>query len=333
MATPMSLYTNLFKQTWLNIWRHKNWWWLGILAVLFGGSIETELFNNFLVRGQNNFYSFGQILKDGFFNPRILTNLQELLRNDAGSFITVIITFLIFLLILLAIIIVAVGAQMIIIDQGAQAQQGQSLSSLKTGLKKQTPRLLPVITLNLLIKVAVMACFSIIALPIMLTVYHPSWWSNALYVILFILLIPLAIIIAFVIRYIIAYVVVYGQSLFQAIRNGWYLFKDHWLISIEMALALFLFNVLGSLVVLILIYAVSIPFNFLSFLAAALISPIFFVYTWWLAYVVFLLMFAVGGGLIVSFTLTAWTNLFLQLNSEGGSSKIARTVGKINFKK
>ncbi|MFH1412920.1 MAG: hypothetical protein ABIG10_02725 [bacterium] len=329
----MSLYSNVLKQAWQIIWHHKYFWWLGILAILFGTSIEIELLESFLNKTKNSFYSISQFLETGIFNSRLLENIKATVATDSYGFIIVISSFIIFLLALLVIVIIAIMSQMVIIDHAAQIKKDINIKpSLKKSLSKNWHRLLSVITLNLSVKIAVYISFLIIALPIFLSINSPSIVADSIYLLLFIIMLPFAIVFSFAVKYIISYIVIYDQRLMQAIRNGWLLFKENWLVSIEMSFILFLINIFASLAVIILISALGIPLGLLGDVGSLTIAPIVFVIVYIVSFFLFLALFLIGGGIITSYSLTAWTNLFLRLNEKGGTSKIARTVNKITKK-
>ena len=96
-----------------------------------------------------------------------------------------------------------------------------------------------------------------------------------------------------------------------------------------MSFMIFLLSVLASLVIIIIISALSIPLWFLAITLGATISSWVFVGIIILAFLIFLAIFMIGGGLITSYSLTAWTNLFIELNEKGGTSKLIRAVSKL----
>jgi len=52
-------------------------------------------------------------------------------------------------------------------------------------------------------------------------------------------------------KYAIAYVVINKRQVSQAINQGWQLFKENWLVSLEMALILFFINILDPNIFLV----------------------------------------------------------------------------------
>lgn len=329
----MSLYTNVLKQAWSTIWHYKYLWWFGVLAILFGSSVEIELLEGFLSKSETSFYTLNKFLSGGLFNASLVQTIKGVFTFHGYSLAVTIAVFIAFLLIMLIILCSSVMGQMIVIDHSAQIKKNNQKPSIKASLAKNWDYLLSVIGLNLLIKIVVFLIFLIISLPIALSVGSANTLADSLYLLLFIILLPVAIIFAFIVKYIISYIVVYGQGLWQAIRNSLRLFKENWLVSIEMSFMLLIINIVASLLVIILIYALGIPVWFLAIMGATVINPIIFPIVLLLGFTIFLIIFILGGGLISAYTISAWTYLFLQLNEQGGSAKITRLVDRANYKK
>jgi len=325
-----SLYGSVLKQSWQTIWRRPYLWFVGILAILFAGSIEIELLENFLNQDRNNFMGVKEFLAGGLFNPDILGRFKDLFASDASSASWALAFVLLFLVVLLIILFISVMAHIVIIDHSAQVKRSSNPVQPKVwaSVAKLRHKLLPVVSLNLAIKVFIFIVFTLVTLPIFLTRGQDLSWVNYLYLLLFVILLPVAIIFSFVVKYIISYVIVYGQSLRLAIKNGWRLFAENWLVSIEMSFMLFLLHVLGSLIIIFVVRIIAIPLSVIMVAGSTysywfvIISPILF-------NLIGILLYTIGGGFLVSYLITAWTTLFVRLNEEGGTSKIARTVAKL----
>jgi hypothetical protein len=119
--------------------------------------------------------------------------------------------------------------------------------------------------------------------------------------------------------------VIENKKFFPALQQGWQLFVNNWLISIEVAIILFFINVL----VLILLSIISFVGFFLFFgLALSTVFVLSSGFLFWLVLIIgFLLLLAImilGGSLLNVFQISSWTDLFVQLREGGASSKIER---------
>jgi peptidoglycan/LPS O-acetylase OafA/YrhL len=119
-----------------------------------------------------------------------------------------------------------------------------------------------------------------------------------------------------------------GQPLAISLRNGWKLFKENWLISIEMALLLALINLALGLLAIFIVLVLAVPFLFL----AAIFIKFGSVAGFWLValsgFASFMVFLFLAGAILATFQVSAWTGLFLELINKGGTSKIVRMFGK-----
>lgn len=324
----MSFYKNVFKQALKLTWNNKLFWFLGVFTVFFSTSVEIEMVDNFFGSSRNYLYSFKDILQNSLFKQGLVEGLQNLINTRMFSFM------LVLGLILLVLMIVSVIAQILITAQSAALIKVGSpdLKNHKNfnwvdNLSQNKRLIVPVILLDLFLKIMINLFLVVISLPLFLGNQNPS--SGWMYILFFMVLFPAAIVMAFVVRYMTCYLVVYGYSVKEAIVGGWRLFTKNWLISAEMSLVLFLINIFGSVLVVFIILAVANPLWFLAVLVNQYIYNGGFYVILALSYVVYFVLFAWGASLLSVFNISSWTSLFLQLDKLGGASKISRVISGI----
>ena len=148
----------------------------------------------------------------------------------------------------------------------------------------------------------------------------------------FIIFLPIIIALAFIFKYAIAYRVIKGQKFAQAIRAGWDLFMANWLVSLEMALILFLVSFVVTILTALLWYILAVPAMFLAVLANYIAPATSF----WLLYifprVLYFLIIAYVGSVLITFQISAWTGLFIELIGKGATSKLVRIFNNIGSK-
>lgn len=334
----MSLYRNILKQAWGITWRYKYLWFFGLFASLLGGSGEYQISMRVLngEATQGLFPNFNRIAETGIFNKNILSNIGQIFKNDPASMIILIIAGLIILILTGLLIWLIIVSQVALVNNSATiiSSEKKSRLGIKEGVVAGTKHFWPVLGLNIITKIIIYLAFTLISLPIIFSISGTTWQTtNLIYIILFIIFIPIAVVFSFIIKYAICYVVIKNNNFIQAIKEGWKLFIKNWLISIEMAFILFFINVLVGLGIILTILILAIPFLFLALIAYKLISLIGF----WLIIIVgltiSLFIIIAGGAALTTFQIASWTNLFIELVSRGGTSKIIRIINGFKNKK
>ncbi len=332
----MSLYKSVFKDSLKLTWRNKYFWLLGLFTIFFSTSVEIDMFDNFFGPNRNNFYNYKTILENGLVRGGFFNGLKNWLQTDPGSFYQMARLGLIFLLVLVALLLISAIAQIIITSHSASFIK-LNVNNLKNpkkfglldNLKKMKGLIWPVSATNLALKLLVNIALILVSLPLLMNKAGAiNWW----YIILFILLFPAAIVLAFIARYVTSYIIIQGQGFRRALANGWFLFKNNWLISVEMSLMLFLLNIFGSLAVIFIILAIANPLWFIGIIVNQYVYKGGFYIVLAISYVLFFCLFAWGASLLSVFNITSWTGLFLKLDKSGGESKLMRLFSDLTNK-
>jgi hypothetical protein len=118
----------------------------------------------------------------------------------------------------------------------------------------------------------------------------------------------------------------------SALRSGFSLFKKNWLISLEMAIILFVISFLATIAVFIACAVLAIPFIILATSFFQLFSFAAFWGVFIIGIIVLALFVVLAGSLITVFQISAWTGLFLRLIGPGGMSKLERLLPRLRNK-
>lgn len=324
----MSLYRNILGRAWKITWRYKYLWFFGLFAALLGNGGEYEL----LVRGLNGetgeaiFPAWQSLSQTGIFSSQALDNIGELLNNDPFSFVMLVGICLAILVLAGFLVWLTVVSQASLVNNAASYLAGKK-GDFKSGLRMGINSFWPVFGLNIINKVIILFAFVLIGLPIILTAAKSASASaNILYVFAFIIFMAAALSLTFVIKYSIAYVVVKEQKFLEAVRSGWRLFVQNWLVSLEMAFVLFVINFLAGLALIAAVLILAVPFLFSAVLLYKLVFSLGFWFIAILAFILFITLIIVAGAILSTFQISSWTALFLELINKGGMSKIVRIV-------
>jgi len=325
----MFSYRTILKQA-LNLsWKNKYLWLFGLFASLTiaGGSIEYQFITQ----------SFGQgVLNSSFQGLDELIGVaaifQSLYAGLIGLFsqnIIVIINSL--TIILLALTLISVFVWLAISSQAAIVDIVKKLivpskkkimePSFRQGLSDGQKHFWPVLGLNIFIRLLISASFFIISLPLLLMMASNSYTFIIIYTILFVIFVPTALSLSLMVKYAISYTVLEDKSLVVSLEKGVSLFKKNWLISLEVALILFLISLFASFLLLLGMSVILLPI---------FITGLFLSATWlaYLAIFIAIMVLVIFGSFLTTFQITSWTNLYLHLHACKGVAKLERMFRK-----
>lgn len=324
----MFSYRNLLKQAWDITWKYKYLWFFGLFASLAaaGGSIEYQVLaqnlNQNLVDGTyfhlNNFLLIAELLRSFF------VGLGDLFQYNIWIILNALTLLIITLTIIFVFVWLAISSQAGLIDSVKKilsAKKKEPVLGVREGLASGHKHFWPVLGLNIIIKILVSFAFFIISLPLLFMIISDSSYLLVVYTLLFIVFVPIAVSLSLMVKYAIAFKVLENKSFVASLEDGWKLFIKNWLVSLEMAIILFIISFLGGLMTLISL--------------AILFFPLFFVgvayQIYWLAILMILLALVVVvviGSCLTTFQISTWTNLFIRLREKGGLAKLERIFQK-----
>lgn len=323
----MSLYRNILKQAIAVSWKNKYLWFFGLFAALFIDNSGFELFLQASSGQPSGFIeSWNQFTQTGIFSLQGIANAGTAFINDPVTVVFALIFFLLLMALLVFLIWLAVVSQVAIVNNSASITANKK-TDFKDGVMAGASNFWPALGLNVLI-------FLVMVLPILGEVLSlDNFINKALYLIIFIVSLVLILALSFIIKFAIAYLVIKKKDFGESLRSGWYLFKENWLISIEMSIILFAITLVAFLgIKFVLIPLLSVVVLFLAVLIYGILSfstglALFFFWTIYiLGLALSLLIIVLFGAFISTFQISSWTKLFIELVGKGGQSKIMRIV-------
>lgn len=320
----MFSYRSILKQAWLVVWKHKYLWFLGLFASLAvaGGSMEYQFITDSVSQGLigGSYQNLSNVLALGDLGQQILAGVVNLFSQNIILILNALSFFLLFLLLVFLFVWLAISCQAALVDNVKQiltAKRKTPIFSFREGLTHGSKHFWPVLGLNILIKACICLAYFIASLPLLFLVASDNYIFVIVYTILFTIFVPVAVSLSLIIKYAISYCVLEDYSLVKSIEKGWKLFKNNWLISLEVALILFFISFLASFVALLILFILLFPIFWVS-LSFSIV---------WLSIAILIigLIFIIAfGSMITSFQVAAWTNLYLQLKENKGIAKLER---------
>lgn len=331
----MASYRAILKQSWKISWKNKFLWFFGFFASLISFGAEFKIISRSISQetGFKMLNNIGMFIKTGIFSKNALGNIFKMAKTDTSSFLSFALFIFVILAISLFFVWLATVSQVSIIDAVKKITKNtKEKLKIKNQLKKARTKFWPVLWMNLIMGLMVNGITLLISILLMFILIQNKPSFLFLYGIIFIAFIPIILFLSFVIKYAIAYTVIDGKKFSSAFKNGWKLFKNNWLISMEMTITLFFINILAMLVVSILAFLGLVFIIGIAMTSAIFITSSQFIF-WSL--IVIAILFAVsimtiGGSIVNTFQISTWTNLFIKLKEKKISGKLERVFAEKN---
>lgn len=321
----MFSYRLFLRQAWQITKTYKHLWFFGLFAALLYASGEYQVINSFLRQEHGGaFGSTWLIIVGTIFSQAFWLGIIEIFYTDPTLMISIIILTILTIAIFLAVLYVSIISQAALVKQSAKiinSKKKVSNLNIGDGLKKANKWFWSVLWLNLSAKLIITICFFILSIPLLFVILTNSQISLIVYTLLFLIFLPITLFVSFVVKFAIASSVIENNKYKEAIKRAYYMFKDNWLVSFELAFILFFINFIIALLTLTII-----TFFFISlYIIGIMITSI--------SMVIISIMLAIGlaalsASLLGVFQTAAWTGLFLKLKESKGKSKIERIFKK-----
>ncbi len=328
VSASFDTYRDILKRA-FQITRHNKFLWLfGFFAAFLGVGGELEsLFRNYtdLSQRSNDVFSL-QTLYEGGIIWGIVTNAQWFFSNYPWQSF-----FFLLMIVVLAIVLLwlAIVSQIALFDSAYKLDKKKKVT-YSDGYRVGNKYFGSVLLVNILLKVVLYGLLIVVGAPLITWfLVKGSTWGGVLFVLLiFFVFVPVSAIISFIVKYAVAYIVIKDKDVTQSIKNGWNLFRENWLVTLEMAVIILVIGVLVGLGILLAIGIAAIPFIVVSIAALLLGAGNAFAAATVVGVIVWFIIVAIAGAIYVAFQYTAWALLFTRLVEGKAQSKLMRWFGK-----
>lgn len=328
-TTTNTTYRDVLKRAFQITRKYKFLWFFGFFAAfLSGGSELNSVFRDYinLPTTTRDIFSL-QTWYQGGTIAGVIDNFRVYFTNYPWQSIFMLLMIAVIALVLLWLAIIS---QIALFDTVNKVAKGKAVN-YSEGFQVGNVHFVPVLWLNVVIKIALYFLLVVIATPLV------SWFlirssvlGGVLFVILmFFVFIPISVIVSFVLKYALAYIVLKDQRAWPALQQGWRLFKKNWVVSVEMAVLLLGIGLLVGLGIVLILGFVSIPFIMIIIAALLFGSPTGFAAAIVCGVLAWLAVVIVLGASYVAYQYTAWTLLYLKLVDEQAQSKLVRWFTKL----
>ena len=317
----MFSYRIFLKQAWNITRKYRHLWFFGIFASLTAIGGEYQLISQgFTAQPGGHFLDNGIFILYNLFNPTFYSSLGQLVTTNPAAFWSLISVIALAVLLVLVMIYLAITSQAALVEQSARlilSKKKTENLSINEGIGFGRRHLWPVLSLNIANSLIISLCLLIISLPLAFLLITDSSAISLTYSILFILFVPIALAIALIMKYAIASQVLEDRSFIASIEKAWKMFHKNWLVSLEMAIMLFLINFIVGILTLIVVSLFFVP---LLLLSLQLYAPILMA----LSLILIIAIMIIAASILNTFQISAWTSLYLHLQQKRGISKLER---------
>jgi len=331
MQTTSYLYRPIVKRSWQIAKANPSLWLFGLFAIFVSSGGELEILLRALYNQQSSgiieafVTSFSQGWAEGsqMANAGFWLNSWSFLLNNFGSAISVVAFLVAVLLVSIFFVWLTISSQIALIKNISLINKNKK-SSLKEGFEFSLDNFWPVFVIVVVLRLVIITLLAFLGWELWLLA-SAGLWGKALYALSFLLFVGGVLLLSFLLKYQIFYVLLKKQKLAVAFKSGWQLFLKNWLISLEMALLMFIAylaaTILSTLAMTILtaVPVVVIPYYFDSLPFILKVTVSFLAFVAMIATVLFI------SAYLATWQWTAWTLLFEKLAGGGEEqSKLVR---------
>lgn len=317
----MFSYRFFLKQAWNITKRYRHLWFFGIFASLTAIGGEYQI----IAQGMNHnpggsFVSTGFFIFYSLFDPNFYQGIGELATSNPSLLWSILSVTLLVLALVVVMAYLAITSQAALVEQSARIMLSKKKKedlSISEGLVSGRKHFWRVLALNITNNVVITLSFFIISLPLVFLLITDTSALALAYTLLFVIFVPISLSIALIIKYAIAARVLENRSFVSSLAKGWTLFQKNWLVSLEMALLLFLINFAVGVLTIAAIFLFFLPLLILSLqIYAPMLTALSFILT--------ISTMIVAASILNSFQISVWTGLYLHLQEKKGRSKLER---------
>ncbi|MFA6255404.1 MAG: hypothetical protein WC675_05255 [Patescibacteria group bacterium] len=250
----MYTYRQIFKQAFKVAWQTPSIWFFGFFAVFLGGDI---IFSSYNFGVDQILFAFLDGLQaGGLFSLSGLSGALKVFFAHPLFLFLIILIFLVLLGFVVVTVWLALVSQSALISQVVSVTKSKRLS-WRAGFNFGLIKFWPVLGLNVFLRIITWSLTGIIFL--LSAIKFPGYLL--LFIILFDIILVIELVVSFIGRYAICGVVLRDWSLKESIPLALEIFKKNWLLSLEIAIILFLISFLVNGLLFIIL-----PFILLTFL-------------------------------------------------------------------
>lgn len=312
LKKAQSLYREILFQAWQITWHQKLMWILGLFSAFIATGGALELLSRNL---------------KWVFSPYPWWRSYHLMPSHLNAPVTVWLFVLILILLgLFAIFIWAVIRSFISLIKSANSYREKTKIDLARIWHKSQEKFWPVFGAVAVFKILEYLFIFLSLLP--LWGFILGYWDITklwvIYPLVFLIAVFGSLLCSFMVVFTSCYIVLENDKITDSIFRSLNLFGRHWLVSLEMAIIIFVINFIFSTLAVAIIVIVTIPVAAIVFSSLVFSLPIFGSAAVFLGILLSTLLILWVAGILGTFHTVAWTLLFKRMHNDNALSKLIR---------
>lgn len=315
-----SLYRRALSHALHVTWNHKALWVFGLFAAMLGQMGFLEFFKHMHMFGRTTeniplywsgfptLHTIVGALKQGVFMPE--------------GWVWMLWLAIIGIAIMLTFAFVAISSQGALIAAAAQSTLRAKLTETSTAWHVGVYHFWRLLGVHIMRAVGATALSMAVAWSMLNALVRPEGGDILLYLVTTVLAVIVGLIIAVVAIYTAGYIVVEDYRFIPALRAGWRLFTDHWLVSVEVGVIMVACNIFGIFLMFFGALFFFFPAVLLWLVAIVTANVAMYTLGFLLAIVLFLLYTTILASAFTVFSTTFWTTVFMAMHRQGVKSRI-----------
>lgn len=319
----MFSYRSILGRAWKLTKHYKKLWILGFFVFILSAGGEYKLLiaesnPDTIWQDISNFLQVNALLNSSFW-----MNLSYLFKNNLGLAIGISLLTFLLIIIAIAVLFFAVKSQAVLIEKTKKLLNNKKEQKMKIwpDLINDNKKFWTLLLLNISLVAVILFVLIIVSLPWLYLSTANSILAALCYVILFILGFFAVFSASIIFKYAIAYVALEKEKFHGAIKKAFILFKDNWLISLEIIVLLFFIDFIIGLAISIIFGLFILPLLYFWIIAGT-----YFMIDLLLLTTLLLLILVVA--IVTTFETASWTILFLELQTGEAVAKLERVFRK-----
>ncbi|MBN1326290.1 hypothetical protein JW977_04945 [Candidatus Falkowbacteria bacterium] len=314
-------YKNILHKAGQITWHNKILWLMGIFASFISMEGVYEIILSQINKARNIEALYIEVA-NAYLNQISFIHTNVYFLNWLPKSYSAFLMFILLGLFLVIFIYLAYLSQIFIIKSAALIYRNNKLVSGKV-LAESVKKFWPVFGLNILAKLILYAAFIGLSLPIFYTLIAGSQnILNAADIFYFLAFACVAILISFLTAYATNFIVLKNCHLIEAIKDAYHLFTKNIIVSLEIALILFLLKILSLIIIFSLFFLLLVPLSVLLFMFLAYNSLLGLIIVLILMIFAFTLCSLLINAIFTTFYLSSWTIAFIKMTEETIFAKI-----------
>ncbi len=313
-------YFEALKHSFQLVWKNKSLWVFGILSALFVSPFGLGGFWGQFTLTSNEASKIAYFPLPAFF--------QALSHSDPANFVSLVWLLEIILAVFIIVVFISVCAQTSLIINACEYYKKKTHSALSATWHKSYKYFWKILSFDLIRKF-ILALLLISAAGLWIIAPENSFWSSLYLISSFVVLVLISFIVSSALTYASGYAVIEGKSVWQSLKKGFLLLREHFLVSLEISLVMMLLDLVLAAFVSTIIILSFIPATLIWFVAGLFSSITLFTIALVIGLLTMIVLVVLIGGFYNAFNTGTWMYLFMKMHHVGILSRIGHIFNKI----